>query len=392
MSQDALIGQDLAESEGWPETRRNREEQFHALADLLPELCWMARADGHIFWYNQTWYDYTGTTPEQMSGWGWQTVHDPDILPSVMEQWQASLQSGRPFEKEFPLRGADGVFRWFLTRVRPVCNREGRIVQWFGTNANIDEHVRMRQSLLEAQQALETRVQERTSELNAANRNLRQLSARLLQLRDEERRRLARELHDSVGQMLAAIKMNIDVEQASRLDPDALRAVTDNARLIDEVSSEIRTISHLLHPPLLDEVGLSSALQCYVEGFSERSKVAVTLDIAADLARLDHEMEISIFRIVQESLTNVHRHSESRDAIVRIAHEDGQIEVEIRDTGKGIPPEIQKALGSAGSLGVGFRGMRERLTQLGGQLEIRSNPGCTSVIGKFPVRRVETAA
>lgn len=250
----------------------------------------------------------------------------------------------------------------------------------------------MRQSLLEAQQALETRVQERTVELNAANRSLRQLSARLLQLRDEERRRLARELHDSVGQMLAAIKMNIAVEQASRLDPDALRAATDNDRLVDEVISEIRTISHLLHPPLLDEVGLSSALQCYVEGFSERSKVAVTLDIAADLARLDHEMEISIFRIVQESLTNVHHHSESRDAIVRIAHEDGQIEVEIRDTGKGIPPDVQKALSSAGSLGVGFRGIRERIAQLGGQLEIQSNPGGTTVIGKLPVRRVETAA
>jgi PAS domain S-box-containing protein len=131
------VSQDLRERKQAEDALRSSEQQFHALADSLPELCWMARADGHIFWYNQTWYEYTGTTPEQMEGWGWQSVHDPKILPAVLERWKGCIQRGQPFEMEFPLRGADGVFRRFLTRVRPVRNSEGKVIRWFGTNTNI---------------------------------------------------------------------------------------------------------------------------------------------------------------------------------------------------------------------------------------------------------------
>src|ERR1700693_1178555 len=144
---------------------REKESEFHLLADSIPELCWMARGDGHIFWYNARWYEYTGTTPEQMEGWGWQSVHDPEILPSVLERWKASLAMGQTFEMEFPLRGADGIFRWFLTRIRPVRNSQGRIVRWFGTNTNIHEQRELRESLIEARQKLEFRVSERTAEL-----------------------------------------------------------------------------------------------------------------------------------------------------------------------------------------------------------------------------------
>ncbi|MGH9502430.1 MAG: PAS domain-containing sensor histidine kinase [Terriglobales bacterium] len=381
------VSQDLRSHKQAEDALRSSERQFHALADLLPELCWMAHGDGHIFWYNQTWYDYTGTTAEQMQGWGWQAVHDPSVLPAVLERWEASLRTGQDFEMEFPLRGVDGVFRWFLTRIKAVRNGDGKVVRWFGTNANIHEQREMRQSLLQASQELESRVQERTVALRVANRSLRELSARLLQIQDEERRRLARELHDSVGQLVVAIQMNIAVVQSTPLAPKAEKAVAENVGLLGQIGDEIRTISHLLHPPLLDEAGLASALRWYVQGFSERSGIAVELDVAGEIARLDNETEIAIFRVVQECLTNVHRHSGSRHAAVRIAREDGRVQVEIRDTGKGIPAEKLDAFSSSGRGGVGFRGMRERIAELGGLLEIQSDEHGTAVIAQVPARK-----
>jgi PAS domain S-box-containing protein len=230
------------------------------------------------------------------------------------------------------------------------------------------------QSLREARDHLERRVEERNSELNAANESLRGLSVSLLQMRDEEQRRLARELHDSVGQLVAAIGMNISVvsREAHNLSPAAAKCVADNAELLAEVSREIRTISHLLHPPLLDEAGLESALRWYVEGFAERSKINVELDIPADFGRLPHDAEIAIFRVIQECLTNIHRHSGSDTAAISISRAGSRLVVEVQDSGKGISEEKQRELTSSGRTGVGFRGMRERLRQLQGTLEIQS--------------------
>ena len=116
--------------------------QFRELVENLPDLAWTARPDGYIDYYNRRWYEYTGTTPEQMSGWGWKTVHAPEVLEQVVQRWQSSLATGQPFEMEFPLRGADGVFRWFLTRVHPLYDESGNVVRWFGSNTNIDERRR----------------------------------------------------------------------------------------------------------------------------------------------------------------------------------------------------------------------------------------------------------
>jgi signal transduction histidine kinase len=245
---------------------------------------------------------------------------------------------------------------------------------------------RQNEALRIAQGELESRVQERTVDLDMANRNLRELSARLLQLQDDERRRIARELHDSVGQMLAALTMNlsavrVDVE---RLTKTAL-ALADSESIVQEMSTEVRTISHLLHPPLLDEAGLLSALRWYVDGFSLRSKIKVDLDLPDDFARLPRESETAIFRVVQECLTNIHRHSGSSVARIRLRQRNQQVLVEIEDKGKGIPPEKQEEISSAGAPGVGVRGMRERLRQLGGTLEINSSDSGTVVTVWLPV-------
>ncbi len=240
--------------------------------------------------------------------------------------------------------------------------------------------------LRKAHDELERKVQERTADLNLANENLGELSSRLQQMRDEERRQIARELHDSIGQLLAALSMNIAVvqSQSDKLDSAGARAISENAAMVEQISREIRTISHLLHPPLLDAAGLASALRWYVDGFSERSKIKVDLEIPEEFRRLSDEMEIAIFRMVQECLTNIHRHSEEprpryacKKKITAFGRSSGQ--------GKGIPLEKQLELSSSGRTGVGFRGMRERLRQLGGTLEIRSDNAGTAVTATLPL-------
>jgi signal transduction histidine kinase len=211
-----------------------------------------------------------------------------------------------------------------------------------------------------------------------------ELASRLQNMQDEERKRIARELHDSVGQLLAAVSMNIGIvlSQAHLMDGKAARAASDNAVLVEQISSEIRTISHLLHPPLLDLAGLVSALRWYVDGFSERSKIKVDLEIAADFGRLPAEMEIAIFRIVQECLTNIHRHSGSNVASIVLRKDGNEVTVQIRDQGKGIPEAKQRELTASG---LGFGGMRERVRQLGGTLEIRTDANGTIVSALFRV-------
>jgi signal transduction histidine kinase len=252
---------------------------------------------------------------------------------------------------------------------------------------------RHNEKLRNEQGELEKRVHERTSDLDTANQSLRELSARLLQLQDDERRRIARELHDSVGQMLVALTMNLS---AVRLDVERLaktaHTLLDSENLVQEMSTEVRTISHLLHPPLLDEAGLLSAIRWYVEGFVRRSKINVDLDLPAEFGRLPRELETAIFRVVQECLTNIHRHSGSSIAKIRLRHREHEMLVEIEDKGKGIPPEKIEEMASAGAPGVGIRGMRERLRQLGGTLDVSSNGAGTVVRVRLPLTSTSSPA
>jgi signal transduction histidine kinase len=227
------------------------------------------------------------------------------------------------------------------------------------------------------------------AELHRKTQQLEMLNARMTVLQEEERRRIARELHDSVGQILAAISMNSVLVEAEshKLSPDAAQRLSENAAMVQEASKQIRTISHLLHPPLLDEVGLASALHWYVEGFSERSKIDAKLDIPREFAGLSKEMELSIFRVVQECLTNIHRHAGSPTAGIRILQDEACLRVEIEDTGKGVPFEKESAFGASGHTGVGLRGMRERLRQFGGTLEVQSTGHGTRVTAILPVVR-----
>ena len=223
-----------------------------------------------------------------------------------------------------------------------------------------------------------------------ANKALRELSRRLFQMQDEEHRRIARELHDSVAQELAAVSMNLGelqkrIEGRDRITDNLL---SDSMALVEQCNREIRTISHLLHPPLLDELGLRRALQDYIEGFAGRSAIVTTLDVAEDVDRLPAEIETALFRVVQESLGNIHRHSGSTAAAIRIRRDAGTVRLEISDEGGGLPPGLRQGNKEMSvPVGVGIAGMRERLRQVGGQLEIESSDRGTTVRAIVPLPR-----
>ncbi len=239
----------------------------------------------------------------------------------------------------------------------------------------IAAHKRTETELRQTQASMEMDITARTAQLE-------QLTARLIHLQDEERRHLARDLHDSAGQYLAGIQMNLSalLRPNSGLEDVARARVSDSMDMAKLCTSEIRTISYLLHPPLLDEAGLRSAISWYVEGFSKRSGIRVDLQIPEDFQRLPSEAETALFRVVQQSLANIHRHSGSSVAIVRIEIDDHAVSVEIRDEGHGFPPEVLTGFHSGTRLlGVGMAGMRERIREMGGRFDVRSSSNGASI-------------
>jgi two-component system NarL family sensor kinase len=212
----------------------------------------------------------------------------------------------------------------------------------------------------------------------------RRLSAQLLTLQDGERRRIAKGLHDSLGQYLAALKMNLDRFPSLTREQSAAVA-SESAQIVDKCLTETRTISHLLHPPLLDEAGFGTAARWYVEGFAQRSKIAVSLNLPQELLRLHPDIELALFRALQECLTNIHKHAGSSLVDIRMTQDAKQVRLEIADNGQGIPKDrLQCLLRGAGRVGVGIAGMRERFREVGGSLDIRSNHKGTTVIVTIP--------
>jgi len=240
----------------------------------------------------------------------------------------------------------------------------------------ITKHFRLSRAYSE----LENLTAERTAELQ-------KLTHRLLRVQDEEKRKLARNLHDSTGQTLAALKISASLLQASCQQlPEARAIVSEVVQLADQAIEEIRTMSYLLHPPLLDEVGFACAAEWYIEGFAKRSGINVRADIKSPRTRLPRDVEIALFRVLQESLTNIHRHSGAADASIHFLHEGDAVILEIRDFGKGITEERLRLIhGVSAETGVGLAGMRERLHELNGRLEIESNARGTSMRATVPL-------
>jgi signal transduction histidine kinase len=307
-----------------------------------------------------------------------------------------------------PVRPSEihGVVGWFF-----VCG----VLIWLGENyrkqqirlnqsvvamtAEASERLRAEAELQRAHDELESRVIERTGQLTQAlarlegevkerklaEEQLRQLSVRLMSLQDEERRHIARDLHDTTGQTLAAMKMTTALIQRAAIGPGLQRLLADLNQLTDEAVRTIRTTSYLLHPPLLDEAGIASAAQWFVEGFAKRSGIRVQCEIPNKLVRPPRNHELVLFRVLQESLTNVHRHSRASAASVSLNIEGDHFLLEVTDNGAGIPEEsLKRFREAAGEAGVGLVGMRERVHELAGRLEIQSSPGRTAIRVTLP--------
>jgi two-component system sensor histidine kinase UhpB len=277
--------------------------------------------------------------------------------------------------------------------ISPLHDASGKIVGASKIARDVSQRKRIERELRESEEryriladALDTQVQFRTQELERRYVDLRKLSARLMESQDMERRHLARELHDSAGQMLAALGMSLgQLSQHAQNNPALAKDIEDAEGLVRHLNKEIRTTSYLLHPPLLDESGLPSALRWYVQGLKERSGLDVNLTIDETLERLPSDLELVIFRIVQESLTNVHRHSGSKTASIRIGFEGNRIFVEVEDQGHGMSQEKLAKIQSQGT-GVGISGMRERLRPFNGELSVDSNDSGTKILATLPRR------
>lgn len=270
---------------------------------------------------------------------------------------------------ERPLRAA--------TMISAVKSAVSARCRQYEIRDHLHERALSENALRNARDVLESVVEERTAAL-------RRLSVQLLRVQDAERRRIARELHDSLGQYLAAIKMNVDIAALARGNADD--GLGDVRQLIDQAIAETRTLSHLLHPPSLDTSGFASAATWYVEGFGKRSGIKASLVIPENMKRLPESVETALFRIMQEALTNVHRHSGSAIVEITLTVDETLATLIIRDSGKGISQEVLQGFTNSGTnVGVGLAGIRERVKELGGTLEIRSSPAGTIVQASVPV-------
>jgi PAS domain S-box-containing protein len=354
------------------EALRESEGQLRTLADAVPQLVWMADADGYIFWYNQRWFDYTGTSPEQMEGWGWQSVHDPAVLPKVLERWQASIETGEPFEMEFPLKGADGVFRWFLTRVNPVRDSQGRIARWFGTNTDIDE-------------------QRRTAEeLREANR-----------LKDEFLATVSHELRTPLTAILGWAHLLRIGQHDEKSATNALETIERNARAQGQLIDDLLDVSRIITGNLrLDvrQLDPGSFIEAAIEALrpaAEAKDVRIqkvmdtgVVSVAGDPARLQ--------QVVWNLLSNAIKFNRKGGRVqVRLERIDSHIEIAISDTGAGIKPDFlphvferfrqadQKTTRQHGGLGLGLAIVRHLVELHGGTVEAESEgegQGATFVV------------
>lgn len=275
-----------------------------------------------------------------------------------------------------------GKLKWWHTVISPMYGAHGNVERILAVSRDMTEQ----ELSLRAIEQSEQHRQLTEREYSTLERELMQLTVRLFDIQDQERRRIARELHDGTAQNLFAISMNLQkLFQLSSGNEEIQRLVLECQALDEQSLREIRTLSYLLHPPLLDQAGLVSALQWYVEGFSKRSGIFVEV-FAEPIGRLQSEVEMTLFRVVQEALSNVRRHSESETASIRLARKDGEVVLQIKDQGRGLAladcsPDTNGAL----SLGVGIPGMKQRLRQLGGTLDITSNNGGTTVSAVVPI-------
>ncbi len=338
------------------------EKLFRSIADAAPITIWMADNNGNRFFFNRPWLQFTGRKLEDQVGEGWAKTIHPDDAPQALQRYSVAIRNFERYEGEYRIRTASGEYRWIQDFGSPRLTAAGEYVGYLGSCVDRTDRKRVEKAL-------------------------HQLSGKLLELQDEERRRISRELHDTTAQNLAVLSMNLCVvKDASQvLGAKTQQAVSESLSLAEQCSHEIRTLSYLLHPPLLDELGLVSALRAYATGYSQRTGIQIDFKMD-EIGRLPGDVETTVFRIAQEALTNVHRHSGSARAEIRVIRDPKEVRLQVSDEGRGVPPESLDLISEGASLGVGIAGMRERAIQLGGQLKVASSSRGTTITAILPLQ------
>jgi len=352
------------------ELLRASERRFRSLVESLHVGIALLGTQAEILFANQAAVEMFGMPLEDVLGknsseLGMVAVYeDGSEMPFPMRPGPRALATGTAIRNEVMgwLRRDSNEILWILAEAVPIFGEDGRLDKLVTSFSDITKRKQTEEAL-------------------------HHLSTRLLQLQDEERRRLGRELHDSLAQSVLAVNLNLaQVARGSTpLDEKSQLAISKARGVLQEMSQEIRTLSYLLHPPLLDELGLTSAIKEYAAGFSERSGIQLDVDLQADFGRLSQEAETAFFRIVQESLSNIQRHSGSKTAKIRLRADGDRVELEVSDRGRGMDgTAVERGKSARSRLGVGILGMRERMTQLGGKLEVVSSSAGTTVRAAIP--------
>jgi len=344
----------------------HRNQELDAIIHTAPDIIFSRQADGMRDYISDRFYEYTGAVLGSADGHAWMNYVHPEDQEPALRHWERCVESRSNYEAEYRLRSQDGTYRWFRARAIPIRDDQGNVVRWYGTCSDINDSKVLEQEMREDAVRLEKMVDDRTADL-------RRLSVRLMTMQDQERRRIARELHDGLGQELAVAKMVLDSATQQQAAQSGVCGEASN--IIDRAIKQVRTLSHLLHPPLLDEVGLLSAITWYVEGLAERSGIQTSLEVEPRrFPRLPADFETAIFRIVQEALTNVFRHAEAQRAWVTLTYHDGKISLTVRDDGKGIGERVAEL--QPDSVGIGISGIQQRAKEFGGELRVvNAKPG-----------------
>lgn len=365
---------------------RHREEQFRLLVEAVQDYAiFMLDPAGNVISWNAGAKRIKQYAAAEIIGKHFSRFYPEVDVRNGKPGWELLIAraEGR-FEDEGWRVRKDGSRFWANVIITAVRDASGKLLGFAKVTRDVT-------AKMEAQQALQKEVAERRvaqQQLYESEKSLRELSLHLLRTQEEERRRIGRDLHDSLGQYLAVLKMRLDsVARFVRSQGQVAEDVSQCTRLTEDAIKEVRTVSYLLYPPLLDEMGLKTAIPWYLDGFSARSGIKTTFTVGTACARLPRDHELAMFRVLQESLTNVHRHSGSKTAAVRLLMKDGMGILEIEDEGKGPSPQLLEPSGRdwTGALGVGIRGMNERVRQLGGKLEFSSNENGTLVRATLPV-------
>ena len=333
------------------EAAKEAEDRIRLIIDTIPTMAWSLRSDGVLDFLNQRWRDYTGLSLEEAIKEETRTVH-PEDLSTALEKWVAAKATSEVYEDEMRLRRADGEYRWFLVRVAPLLDQHGNVVKWFGSSIDIEDRKRAEKDLEEA------------------HRQLKILSRRRVKVQEEERRHLARELHDEIGQALTAAKINLQAAMEES-DPAKSKRIHETAAILERLLSQVRQISLNLRPSMLDDLGLVPALRSLLDEQGRRASVAVRFSAKNMPDNLDPEIQTTCFRIAQEAITNAVRHASATQIQVDLHREDGSLRLRVHDDGRGFempPPQSQ-------TIGLGLLGMKERAALVGGRTRITSAPG-----------------